>query len=535
MSFLVASSALRITRSALASSTFVACRQVSINTKAILESNGLTDGVNPGVFNGEWVEGKGEIITSIDPGTGDVIGQLSMGTPEQMRESIARAKELSATFAAMPAPARGEIVRQIGQALREDIEPLSHLLSLEVGKIYAEAKGEVQEFIDVCDFAVGLSRSMNGSIFPSERPNHYLMETWNPLGVVGIITAFNFPVAVLGWNLAISMIAGNVNIWKGAPTVPLVTAAVVKVISKVFEKNGIDPAVLQLVSGGADVGHALTSDPRVNLLSFTGSTTVGKSIALDVQNRFGKSLLELGGNNAIVVMDDADLDMVVRSVLFAAVGTAGQRCTSLRRLVLHEDVHDEVVERLRNAYNHVRMGHQLEEGTLCGPLHTETSVQNFKKMVAQAQSDGCTILQGGNVLDRPGYFVEPTIVDCPRHDVPCAMIETFAPILYVMKFKTLDEAIEINNSVDQGLSSSLFTKNPTNIFQWIGPNGSDCGIVNVNIPTNGAEIGGAFGGEKATGGGRESGSDSWKQYMKRSTCTINYGTELPLAQGIKFE
>ncbi|EGD76461.1 aldehyde dehydrogenase 7 family [Salpingoeca rosetta] len=508
-----------------------------IDVEGILANAGLTaKDVNQGVFTGKWQQGKGQEYTSLDPGTNNGIASVSYGTPEQMEEAIAAAKEAWPEWAKLTMPARGDIVRQIGDALRENLESLSQVLTLENGKILPEARGEVQEFVDICDYALGLSRSINGSILPSERPDHMLMEQWNPRGLVGMITAFNFPVAVAGWNLALSLVAGNTHVWKGSPTTPLTSIALTKVMAEVLERNNINPAIISMVCGGADVGHTLCADRRVDLLSFTGSTKVGREVGVTVQSRFGRSLLELGGNNAIVVMDDADLEMVVRSVLFASVGTAGQRCTTCRRLVLHEDVYDEVVERLKKAYASVRIGHPLQDGTLCGPLHTKQAVENYTKMIEQAKAEGCTILHGGNVLsDLPGNFVEPTLVECPRPDVGCIMTETFAPILYITKCKSFEEAIAINNSVSQGLSSSVFTRDPSKIFKWIGPFGSDTGIINVNIPTNGAEIGGAFGGEKETGGGRESGSDAWKQYMRRSTITMNYGTELPLAQGIKFE
>uniref|UniRef100_A0A8C9MQ44 aldehyde dehydrogenase (NAD(+)) n=1 Tax=Serinus canaria TaxID=9135 RepID=A0A8C9MQ44_SERCA len=374
-------------------------------------------------------------------------------------------------WADIPAPKRGEIVRQIGDALRQKIKVLGSLVSLEMGKIFVEGVGEVQEYVDVCDYAVGLSRMIGGPILPSERPGHALIEQWNPVGLVGVITAFNFPVAVYGWNSAIAMICGNACLWKGAPTTSLVSVAVTKIIAKVLEDNKLPGAICALVCGGADIGTAMARDERMDLLSFTGSTKVGKQVALTVQERFGRSLLELGGNNAIIVFEDADLNLVIPSALFAAVGTAGQRCTTARRLV----------------------------------------------------------------INRPGNYVEPTIVTGLPHNAPIVHTETFAPILYVLKFKEEEEVFAWNNEVKQGLSSSIFTKDLGRIFRWLGPKGSDCGIVNVNIPTSGAEIGGAFGGEKHTGGGRESGSDSWKLYMRRSTCTINYSKDLPLAQGIKFQ
>lgn len=463
-----------------------------------------------------------------------MIASVREGTVEDYNAAVVATKEAAKVWSEVTAPKRGEIVRQIGDALRQKKKPLGQLVSLEMGKILAEGEGEVQEYIDICDFAVGLSRSMNGQVIPSERPGHLLLEMWNPLGLVGIITAFNFPVAVFGWNNAISLIGGNVNLWKGAPTTPLCTVAVTRIVSEVLERNGLPGAICSAICGGANIGQAMSEDKRVNLVSFTGSTHVGREVALTVQKRFGKSLLELGGNNAIVVMDDADLDMVVRAVLFAAVGTAGQRCTTTRRLILHESVYDEVTSRLVAAYKQVKVGNPLHAGVLCGPLHTKRSVEIYSEAVKAAVAQGGKVLAGGNVIEGEGFFVQPTIVES-KHDAKIVLQETFAPILHVFKFKTIEEAIALNNEVAQGLSSSLFTRNMENIYRWTGPNGSDCGIVNVNIPTSGAEIGGAFGGEKETGGGRESGSDSWKQYMRRSTCTINCTRSLPLAQGIKFE
>ncbi|KAL1435121.1 hypothetical protein MTO96_011285 [Rhipicephalus appendiculatus] len=380
-----------------------------------------------------------------------------------------------------------------------------------MGKILTEGLGEVQEYIDVCDYAVGLSRTIEGKWLPSERPGHALLEAWNPLGVVGVITAFNFPVAVYGWNSAIALVCGDTLLWKTASTTPLCGVAVTKIISKVLEANQLPGAVCALTVGGPPIGDAMAGDDRVRLLSFTGSTQVGRRVALKVQERFGRPLLELGGNNAIVVDEDADLDMLVRAALFACVGTAGQRCTTTRRIIAHHKVYDEVLSRLKHAYSQVRLGDPLQPSTLCGPLHTERAVEEFLEAVAEAVKSGGVIQCGGKRLAGDGYFVEPTICD------------------------SLEQAIAWNNEVEQGLSSSLFTGSLGNVFKWLGPKGSDCGIVNVNIPTSGAEIGGAFGGEKHTGGGRESGSDSWKQYMRRSTCTINYSKELPLAQGITFQ
>ncbi|CAH7020884.1 Aldh7a1 [Phodopus roborovskii] len=436
---------------------------------AWLQELGLSE-ENAGVYNGNW-RGGGQVITSYCPANNEPIARIRQASMEDYEETIKEAKEAWKMWAEIPAPKRGDIVRKIGLALREKIRVLGKLVSLEMGKILVEGIGEVQEFVDICDYAAGLSRMIGGPVLPSERPGHALIEQWNPLGLVGIITAFNFPVAVFGWNNAIALITGNVCIWKGAPTTSLVTIAVTKIIAKVLEENDLPGAICSMTCGGADIGTAMAKDTRVNLLSFTGSTQVGKQVALMVQERFGRSLLELGGNNAIIAFEDADLSLVLPSALFAAVGTAGQRCTSVRRLV----------------------------------------------------------------MDHPGNYVEPTIVTGLAHNAPIVHEETFAPILYIFKFKKEEDVFAWNNEVKQGLSSSIFTKDLGRIFRWIGPKGSDCGIVNVNIPTSGAEIGGAFGGEKHTGGGRESGSDAWKQYMRRSTCTINYSTDLPLAQGIKFE
>ncbi|KAF4014850.1 hypothetical protein G4228_006590 [Cervus hanglu yarkandensis] len=411
---------------------------------------------NDGVYNGSW-GGRGEVITTYCPAN---------------NEPIAR-------------------VRQV---------------SLEMGKILVEGVGEVQEYVDVCDYAVGLSRMIGGPILPSEskqrRPGHALIEQWNPVGLVGVITAFNFPVAVYGWNNAIAMICGNACLW---------------IIAKVLEDNKLPGAICSLTCGGADIGTAMAKDERVDLLSFTGSTQVGKQVALMVQERFGKSLLELGGNNAIIAFEDADLSLVVPSALFAAVGTAGQRCTTARRLFLHESIHDEVVNRLKKAYAQIRVGNPWDSNVLYGPLHTKQAVSMFLGAVEEAKKEGGTVVYGGKVMDRPGNYVEPTIVTGLDHDASIVHTETFAPILYVFKFKNEEEVFAWNNEVKQGLSSSIFTKDMGRIFRWLGPKGSDCGIVNVNIPTSGAEIGGAFGGEKHTGGGRESGSDAWKQYMRRST------------------
>lgn len=489
---------------------------------------------NHGVFYGSWT-GSGEVITSISPTNNRPIAEVVQGSLGDYNSAVEESRRAWQVWADIPAPQRGEIVRQIGDALRKKKIQLSKLVSLEMGKILPEGEGEVQEYIDICDYAVGLSRMIEGKVFPSERPGHALIEMWNPLGTIGIITAFNFPVAVYGWNNAIAMVCGNTMLWKGAPSTPLTSIAVIKVVSSVLQENKLPGSICALVCGGADIGEAIAKDERLPLVSFTGSTNVGQKVAMAVQQRFGKKLLELGGNNAIIVADDADLDMVIQSAVFACVGTAGQRCTTTRRLIVHEKVHDVVVERLKKAYTKVRVGDPLDSGTLYGPMHTKQGIQLYLKAIEDAKAQGGKVECGGKVIDHPGNFVEPTIITGLAHDAEVVHRETFAPIVYVLKTNSVDQAIAWNNEVKQGLSSSIFTQNLGNVFRWIGPKGSDCGIVNVNIPTSGAEIGGAFGGEKHTGGGRESGSDSWKQYMRRSTCTINYSKELPLAQGIKFE
>lgn len=488
---------------------------------------------NPGCFvNGVW-KGNGGVVSSVNPSTNQTIAQVSEGSLEDYEEGMQACSEATKIWIQIPAPKRGEIVRQIGDALRGKLQQLGRLVSLEMGKILPEGIGEVQEIIDMCDFAVGLSRQLNGSIIPSERPNHMMLEMWNPLGIVGVITAFNFPCAVLGWNACLALVCGNCVVWKGAPTTPLITIAMTKLVAEVLENNNLPTAIFTVFCGGAEIGQAISKDTRIPLVSFTGSSKVGLMVQQTVNQRYGKCLLELSGNNAIIVMDDADIQLAVRSVLFAAVGTAGQRCTTCRRLILHESIYHSFLEQLLQVYKQVKIGDPLEKGTLLGPLHTAGSREGFKKGIDIIKSQGGKILTGGSVIESEGNFVQPTIVEISS-DADVVKEELFAPVLYVMKFKTLKEAIDINNSVPQGLSSSIFTNKPEIIFKWIGPHGSDCGIVNVNIPTNGAEIGGAFGGEKATGGGREAGSDSWKQYMRRATCTVNYGHELPLAQGINF-
>lgn len=466
-----------------------------------------------------------------------MIAETSQGTLDDYENAVQAAREAFKVWANVPAPQRGEIVRQIGEEMRKYKHQLGDLESIEVGKIKTEGAGEVQEFIDVCDFAVGLSRQLPGAIFPSERPGHTLEERWNPMGLVGIITAFNFPVAVFGWNAAIALVCGNVLLHKPAPSTNLCSIAVHEIIQKVLKRNNLPPGICTLVCGGTDIGQAISNDKRVDLVSFTGSTHVGREVGMTVQGRFGRSLLELGGNNAAIVMPDADLDMVINACTFSAVGTTGQRCTTLRRIFLHDDVYDKVVPNLVSAYKQImakKVGDPLNPDTLYGPMHNEVGVNGYLNAIAKVKEFGGEILVGGNRMDRPGCFVEPTLVTGLAPDNELVMTETFAPIAYLFKFSDLEQTIQYNNMAEQGLSSSLFTNNIKLIEQWKGPFGSDCGIVNINIGTSGAEIGGAFGGNKATGGGRESGSDSWKQYMRRSTCTTNFSDDLPLAQGIDF-
>ncbi|KAK9882820.1 hypothetical protein WA026_023331 [Henosepilachna vigintioctopunctata] len=491
---------------------------------------------NFGVYNGTW-HGSGKTVKSIDPSTGKVIAEVKYGTVEDYKSCIQESNKVWQEWAQLPAPGRGEIVRQIGNALREKLVPLGKLVSLEMGKILPEGIGEVQEYIDICDYAVGLSRMLPGSIYPSERPNHILLEKWNPLGIVGVISAFNFPCAVYGWNSAIAMVCGDNIIWKPSETTPLVSIATTNILAEILEKNSLPGAIASLCCGGADIGKAMSADENIKLLSFTGSCAVGQQVGVEVQKRFGRNLLELGGNNALIVADDANLNMAVQASLFACVGTAGQRCTTTRRLILHKSIYDEFLERLKNAYAQVlnRIGDPLKENTLIGPLHSEQSLKNYKETIEAIKQQGGKIEFGGKLLGNEGYFVEPTIVTNLQHDNPLVHSECFAPIVYILKTDSVEEAISWNNEVTQGLSSSIFTQDVGHIFKWIGPRGSDCGIINVNISTSGAEIGGAFGGEKHTGGGRESGSDAWKQYMRRSTITINHSKEMPLAQGIKFE
>lgn len=441
--------------------------------------------VNKGVYNGEW-SGNGEITKSVDPATNEVIAEVQNGSTEDLENCLRTADDAYKHWRNLPAPFRGEIVRQIGEELRKYREPLGKLVSLEMGKIQAEGIGEVQEFIDICDYATGLSRMFAGQILPSERNQHVIIEKWNPIGVVGVISAFNFPNAVFGWNAALALAVGNTVVWKGAPSTPLVSIATTKIVSDVLKRNNLPPTVV-LCQGGTDVGKKLVADERVKLVSFTGSTKVGREVGVEVQRRFGKLLLELGGNNAMLVNDDADFEMALDAAFFGCIGTAGQRCTSTRRLIIHEKLYDVFLQKLVMRYKGLmkRIGHPLDASTLYGPLHNQIAVDNYKATIEEALKLGGKVEVGGNIIDRPGNFVEPTIITNLKHDSPVVKRETFAPIVYVLKAKNLEQAIEWNNEVDHGLSSALFTKNIGSTFQWITENGSDCGIVNINTSPSG--------------------------------------------------
>lgn len=489
---------------------------------------------NPGAFDGTWFETHGERVVSLNPATGEPIAAVRLATAEDYERVAAASVRAFEEWRTWPAPRRGEIVRQIGDELRKHKEELGLLVTYEVGKILSEGQGEVQEMIDMADFSVGLSRQLYGLAMHSERPQHRMYEQWHPLGPVGVITAFNFPVAVWAWNAMVAAVCGDSSIWKPSHQAPLTAIAVTKIAAKVLERNHA-PAIFTLVMGGrTGVGQKLVADPRVPLISATGSVRMGREVGKVLADRFGRQLLELGGNNGIVVMDDADLDLALRAVLFAAVGTAGQRCTSTRRLFLQKGIAAEMKKRLTKAYGSIRPNDPAEPGTLMGPLIDEAAVENMMAAIERAKSEGGTVLVGGKRLDRPGFYVEPTLIEATTQ-MPITCDETFAPILYLFEFDDLDQAIRDHNAVPQGLSSAIFTLNMRSAERFLAATGSDCGIANVNIGTSGAEIGGAFGGEKETGGGREAGSDSWKAYMRRQTCTINWGEALPLAQGVKFD
>jgi aldehyde dehydrogenase (NAD+) len=492
---------------------------------------------NFGASDGAMFETSGSVIESISPVDGSKLATIKQASLEDYERVVGKATGSFDRWRRTPAPLRGEIVRQMGLILRDKKEALGKLVALEMGKIAAEGEGEVQEMIDMADFAVGMSRQLYGVTMQSERPGHRMTETWHPLGLVGIISAFNFPVAVWSWNAFVAAVCGDVMIWKPSSKVPLCAIAVQKLMDKVLADNGFEGVMGLCIGSSKDVGEKMINDRRVGLVSATGSCRMGKRVGEAVASRFGRSLLELGGNNAVVVMPDANLDLATRAVLFAAVGTAGQRCTSTRRLIVHESVADDMIERLKTAYKQVKIGNPVESGTLMGPLIDTGAVDDMMKAIESVKSEGGEVVYGGNVLSGDefpgGCYVEPTIVKA-KNNMRIVCEETFAPILYVITFKDIDEAIAMQNDVPQGLSSAIFTDSLANAERFLSGTGSDCGIANVNIGTSGAEIGGAFGGEKETGGGREAGSDSWKAYMRRQTQTINWSGELPLAQGIKF-
>jgi len=503
---------------------------------ALLERLGLTAS-NPGSWSGSqgWSQSsQGPLIEVRNPATGDLLARVRGASAEDYEQVVSSAAVAAREWQLVPAPKRGELVRLLGEELRRAKQDLGTLVSLENGKILAEGLGEVQEMIDVADFAVGQSRMLYGLSMHSERPQHRMSEQWHPLGVVGIISAFNFPVAVWSWNALLAAICGNVSVWKPSPKTPLTALAVQHLCNSVVQRHGAPPVFQLFIDAGTTLATRFVDDRRVALVSFTGSTSVGRKVGERVAARLGKSLLELGGNNAIIVDDTANLDLAVPAIVFGAVGTAGQRCTSTRRVFVHESRLAELERRLVHAYRQVKIGDPLAAGTLMGPLIDEAAVAHYRAAVAAARSAGGEILCGGNVLPGPGHFVEPTIVRA-RNDWPIVQTETFAPILYLIPVGSLAEAIEQQNAAAHGLSSALFTDRLQNAEAFLSDAGSDCGIANINIGTSGAEIGGAFGGEKDTGGGRESGSDAWKAYMRRQTNTINWSRSLPLAQGIKFD
>jgi len=504
--------------------------------KDILKKFGL-DQTAPGAFNGEWF-GSGDTLESTSPVDGRVIGTVRQATTGEYHKVVASAAAAFETWRTVPAPVRGELVRRLGNALRDCKKELGALVSLEMGKITAEGEGEVQEMIDICDFACGLSRQLYGLSMHSERPGHRMYEQWHPLGVVAVISAFNFPVAVWCWNSALSAVCGNSTLWKPSSKTPLTAVAVTRIAAEVCRDMGHDPAIFSLVIGkGSTVGEELINDRRIPLVSATGSCRMGYRIGEVVGKRLGRTILELGGNNAIIVTPEADLSLAMRALVFGAVGTAGQRCTSTRRLIVHESIRKDLTDRLIAAYKQVRIGNPLEEGTLMGPLIDAGAVRDMQSALSRLKSEGGEVLYGGRPLSGDKYpggcYVEPCLANA-RNEFKIVQEETFAPILYIMGYEKFDDAIAMHNNVPQGLSSAIFTRNLLEAERFLSATGSDCGIANVNIGTSGAEIGGAFGGEKETGGGRESGSDSWKAYMRRQTNTINYTTQLPLAQGIKF-
>ncbi len=494
---------------------------------------------NPGTSTGQkWIRTKGSPIASYSPVDGKLIGTVQATDDAAFDKVVKQAHLAFLEWRLVPAPKRGEVVRQVGLALRKHKEPLSKLVSYEMGKSYQEGLGEVQEMIDICDFAVGLSRQLHGLTMHSERPQHRMYEQYHPLGIVGVISAFNFPVAVWSWNAMIAWVCGDTCIWKASEKVPLCSIACQNIVNEVFKKNGVPEGVSCIVNGDYKIGQRLSADENIPLVSATGSVRMGKAVGKTVAERLGRALLELGGNNAIIISEYANLEMSIRGALFGSVGTAGQRCTSTRRLIIHESVYDAVKEKLKKAYSQLNIGNPLDETNHVGPLIDTLAVKSYRNALQKVKAESGSFVISGGVLKGKGYesgcYVKPAIAEV-KNSFEIVQQETFAPILYLIKYKTIDEAIAYQNGVKQGLSSALMTTQMQEMEKFLSHAGSDCGIANVNIGTSGAEIGGAFGGEKETGGGRESGSDAWKVYMRRQTNTINFGDSLPLAQGIKFE
>ncbi len=511
---------------------------MKINISKELEQLGISD-VNNGICTGtEWRTTSGAVVESFSPSDGELIASVNQATAADYHEVVEKAKDAFKVWRMVPASKRGEIVRQIGLELRKYKEPLGKLVSYEMGKIYQEGLGEVQEMIDICDFAVGQSRQLYGFTMHSEREKHRMYDQYHPLGIVGVVSAFNFPVAVWAWNAMIAMVAGDVVIWKPSSKVFLCAIAVHNIVAKVLKENDVPEGVLNLVAAGSrELGDEFFSDKNIPLVSFTGSTKIGKKVGGLVGQRLGKTILELGGNNAIIITPEADLEMALRAVVFGAVGTCGQRCTSTRRIIVHDSVYEDFKDRLVAVYENLPIGHALDEKTLVGPLVDRWAVDTYLAAIEKVKAQGGKLLIGGEVLTGEGYesgcFVTPSIAEV-ENDYDIVQDETFAPLLYMIRYSEFDEAIRLHNDVPQGLSSAIFSTHLLETEKFLSHEGSDCGIANVNIGTSGAEIGGAFGGEKETGGGRESGSDAWKAYMRRQTNTINYSTELPLAQGIEF-
>jgi aldehyde dehydrogenase (NAD+) len=514
----------------------IAFPEMKTAPSALLKKLGLRSS-NAGVFCGEWI-GSGPVLKSFSPIDGKELGSVQTATAAEYETTVVRAQKAFQTWQTWPAPKRGEVIRQFGNALREAKTDLGRLLTLEAGKILAEGEGEVQEMIDICDFAVGLSRQLYGLTIASERPQHRMMEQWHPLGLVGIISAFNFPVAVWAWNSALAAVCGDATIWKPSELTPLCAIATIKIAERVCRANGVDPAIFSLTIGGLEaVGKNMVQDKRLPLISATGSTNMGREVGQKVQQRMGRALLELGGNNAIIVAPSANLDLATRAIVFGAVGTAGQRCTTTRRVFVHQSIAGELTRRLIKIYQQVPIGNPLDSKTLMGPLIHLSAVDAMQEALRRLREEGGKVLYGGEVLTGKKYpggrYVTPCLAQA-KAGFKIVTEETFAPILYLMTYQKIEDAVSWQNDVPQGLSSSIFTNDVRESEFFLSQRGSDCGIANVNIGTSGAEIGGAFGGEKETGGGRESGSDSWKNYMRRQTVTINYSSELPLAQGIRF-